>query len=135
MSRLRERESTTCLGKENYLETGGHREEVVLESNLAWVRLVDYGSLHLVANIYSYGKQLRDEGGHETTQTLPEGAHLGLTRPTRVTHVTYEDGASQAIRDTRSPDGKATELSAGWKGEVEVFPNRSTYGGLRTIVR
>ena len=95
-----------------------------------------------MANIFAFGKQLRDIGGHDEwridynvlvrvhnrfrkklynparTQTLPEGVHLGIIRPTRVTHITYEDGASQTIRDTWSADERATELANSWKGET-----------------
>ena len=96
----------------------------------------------MVANIYAFGRQLRDEGGHDTwrldynvlvrvhnrfrkqlynpakTQALLEGVHLGIIRPTRVTYITYEDGSSQTIRDMWTTDERATELSAYWKGET-----------------
>ena len=111
-------------------------------------------------------KQLRDEGGHDEwrldynvlvrvhnrfrkqlynpakTQLLPEGVHLGIIRPTRVTYITYEDGTSQTIRDTWSADARATELANYWKGEthfeLSVSPDRplsvgTPPPGLRTM--
>ena len=69
VNRLREGGFTTCLGKENYIEKDGLKEEIRQESSLFWIQPVDYGSIHLVANIFAYGqelgKQLRDEGGHD----------------------------------------------------------------------
>ena len=68
VNRLREGGFATCLGRENYIEKDGLKEEILQESNLFWITPVDYGTIHLVANIFAYGrelKQLRDEGGHD----------------------------------------------------------------------
>ena len=54
------------------------------------------------------------------TRELSEGVHVGIIRPTRVTYVTYGDGAMQIIRDLWSPDGRATSRSSYWKGETHV---------------
>jgi hypothetical protein len=117
---------------------------------LFWIKPVGYGDIHLVANIYAFGKQLRDEGGHDAwrldynilvrvhnrfrkqlfnpqnAKSFLEGAHLGIIPPTRVTHVTYEDGTTQTFRDTWSPQERATELSHYWKGETQFEINVTT---------
>ena len=117
------------------LHREGLREEIYHQNSLFWIKPVNYGDLHLVANIYAFGKQLRDEGGHDTwrldfnilvrvhnrfrkqlfnpqnAKNFPEGVHLGIIRPVRVTHVTYEDGTTPTFRDTWSPQERAIELS------------------------
>jgi hypothetical protein len=65
VNRLQEGGFTTCLGKENYIEKDGLREDIYHQQNLFWIKPVGYGDIHLVANIYAFGKQLRDEGGHD----------------------------------------------------------------------
>ena len=56
VNRLREGGFTTCLGRENYIEKDGLKEEILQESNLFWITPVDYGIVHLVANIFAYGR-------------------------------------------------------------------------------
>ena len=89
-------------------------------------------------------RALRDEGGRDTwrldfdvrvrvhnrfrtqlcnpaqTQSLLAGVQLGILRPTRVTYVTHEAGTSRIFSGTWSPDERAAELSAFWKGEAHL---------------
>ena len=43
---------------------------------------------------------------------------MGIIRPTRVTFVTFEGGATTTYRDVWSAGERATELSGWWNGET-----------------